>query len=71
MNILKTGKKQDISNLNLANQEGNENIKMFKIENLVLILLCSDLGRRVLLEVLLKLDCVEQQTAWLEDLGRE
>ena len=41
MDILKTGKKQDISNLNLANQEGNENIKMFEIENLVLILLCS------------------------------
>ena len=42
MNILKTGKKQDISNLNLANQEGNENIKMHEIENLDLILLCSD-----------------------------
>ena len=41
MDILKTGKKQDISNLNLANQEGNKNIKMFEIENLVLILLRS------------------------------
>ena len=41
MHILKTGKKQDISNLNLANQEGNKNIKMHEIENLVLILLYS------------------------------
>jgi hypothetical protein len=34
MNILKKGKKQDISNWNLANQEGNKNIKMDEIENL-------------------------------------
>ena len=36
MNILKKGKKQDISNRNLASQEGNKNIKMHEIENLVL-----------------------------------
>ena len=41
MNILKKGKKQDISNWDLANQEGNENIKMHEIENLDLILLYS------------------------------
>ena len=32
--ILKKGKKQDIFNWNLANQEGNENLKMYEIENL-------------------------------------
>ena len=42
MNILKKGKKQDISNWNLANQEGNKNIKMYEIENLAWILLRSD-----------------------------
>ena len=42
MNILKKGKKQDISNWNLANQEGNKNIKMDEIENLAWILLCSE-----------------------------
>ena len=36
---LEKGKKQDISNWNLANQEGNENIKMYEIENLAWILL--------------------------------
>ena len=41
MNILKKGKKQDISNWNLANQEGNKNIKMDEIENLAWILLRS------------------------------
>ena len=41
MHILKKGRKQDISNLNLANQEGDKNIKMHELENLVLILLFS------------------------------
>ena len=41
MNILKRGKKQDIFNWYLANQEGNKNIKMYEIENLEIILLCS------------------------------
>ena len=41
MNILKKGKKQDISNWNLASQEGNKNIKMDEIENLAWILLRS------------------------------
>ena len=41
MNILKRGKKQDISNWYLASQEGNRNIKKPKIENLEIILLCS------------------------------
>ena len=43
MNILKKGKKQDISNWYLANQEGktNKNIKILEIENIVMILLCS------------------------------
>ena len=43
MNILKKGKKQEISNWNLANQEGNKNIKMHEIENIETILLCSGL----------------------------
>ena len=34
--ILKTGKKQDIPYYDLANQEGNENIKMIEIENILL-----------------------------------
>ena len=33
INILKKGKKQDIPNQDLANQEGNKNIKMHEIEN--------------------------------------
>ena len=41
MNILKRGKKQDILNWYLANQEGDKNIKMYEIENLEIILLCS------------------------------
>ena len=41
MNILKRGKKQDISNWYLARQEGYKNIKMHKIENIEIILLCS------------------------------
>ena len=42
MNILIKGKNQDISNWFLANQEGNKNIKMHEIENIKIILLCSD-----------------------------
>ena len=41
MNILKKGKKQDISNWYFANQEGNKNIKMHEMENIKMILLCS------------------------------
>ena len=39
LNILKSGEKQDIFNMNLANQEGTENIRMDEIKSLVLILL--------------------------------
>ena len=41
MDIFKKGKKQDISNWYLTNQEGNKNIKMHKIEKIKIILLCS------------------------------
>ena len=38
---MERGKKQDISNWYLANQEGNKNTKMYEMENLEIILLCS------------------------------
>ena len=41
INILKKGKKQDISNWYLTKQEGNKNIKMHKIGNIEIILLSS------------------------------
>jgi hypothetical protein len=41
MNILRNGKKQDISNWYLANQEGNKNIKKHQIKNIKTTLLCS------------------------------
>ena len=34
---MKKGKKQDISNWYLANQEGNKNMKMPKMENIEII----------------------------------
>jgi hypothetical protein len=40
---LKMGKKQDIPNQDLGNQEGNKNIKMYEIEKNENILLYSGL----------------------------
>ena len=39
--ILKTGKKQEIPYYDLADQKGNEDIKMYEIENIKNILLFS------------------------------
>jgi hypothetical protein len=43
--ILKTGKKQDIPYEDLANQEANENIKMYEIKKNENILLYSGVGK--------------------------
>ena len=49
--ILKKGKKQEIPNKDLANQEGNENIKMHEIEKIENILLYSGGDSRAILKV--------------------